>query len=195
MKPCKTCGVEKDFDAYYAHKGNRDGLSIHCKDCMCAKERAKRPLLYVPTREERFWSHVDKTESASECWLWTGCVGAWGYGSFQRWLAHRFSYMLAHDVELTPEQCVCHSCDTPRCVNPAHLWVGTSKQNTDDCIAKGRFTIGEKRKSAKLTNEKVSEIKALRASGVGRKLVAAAFGVHPATVQLIDKGRNWKHVK
>lgn len=195
MKTCRTCKESKPEAGYSAHKGNRDGHSVHCKECVRAKDRARRPASPQPTREERFWSHVDCSGGASSCWLWTGCVGAWGYGSFQRWLAHRFSYMLAHGVELTSDQCVCHSCDTPRCVNPAHLWVGTPKQNTDDCIAKGRFAVGEGRRSSKLTESQVSEIKSLRASGVGRRKVAAAFNVHTATIQMIDKGRNWKHVK
>lgn len=195
MKTCRTCKVVRPEADYSRHAGNADGHSVHCKDCVRAKDRARRPAKPQPTRQERFWSHVDRSGGESACWLWTGCVGAWGYGSFQRWLAHRFSYMLANGVDLTPDQCVCHSCDTPRCVNPSHLWVGTPKENTEDCISKGRFAVGEGRRSSKLTTLQVVEIKAMRSSGVSRGAVARAFGVHTATIQMIDIGRNWKHVK
>lgn len=91
--------------------------------------------------EERFYRRVNKTEG---CWIWTGKVENSGYGRFQiggkgspHVSVHRFAYTLAHGT--IPEgMVVMHSCDTPLCVNPAHLSVGTHAQNTADMFAKGR---------------------------------------------------------
>lgn len=88
--------------------------------------------------EERFWSKVDKS---GDCWLWQGGVNNGGYGSFavdghRKVMAHRYSVEL-DGREIPPSMYVCHTCDTPRCVNPAHLFVGTPLDNFRDRIAKG----------------------------------------------------------
>lgn len=88
--------------------------------------------------EERFWEKVEKTEG---CWNWTAAKSTHGYGRIilNRKLenAHRVSYELL--VGAIPEGGhLLHSCDNRRCVNPAHLTVGTHKQNMEDMSAKGR---------------------------------------------------------
>jgi hypothetical protein len=89
----------------------------------------------------RFDANVQKT---STCWLWTGRkVGALGYGQLRYGrrtvcvYAHRYAY--ERFVGSIPKGLkVLHRCDVPACVNPDHLFVGTSKDNTQDMIAKGR---------------------------------------------------------
>lgn len=91
------------------------------------------------TAEERFWEKVNKT---NDCWLWTGCVGEWDYG--QLWLdgkmrlATHFSWKLVHGSVPPKDKILMHSCDVPRCVNPAHLSLGTLKENSQDMLRKGR---------------------------------------------------------
>jgi hypothetical protein len=89
---------------------------------------------------DRFWEKVEKTDG---CWLWTAArVRKSSYGVFRvgnrNALAHRFSYELAHGAPGAGLY-VCHSCDTPSCVNPAHLFIGTQADNIHDCVAKGRY--------------------------------------------------------
>jgi len=95
----------------------------------------------VKDLEERFWSKVD-VKGADDCWLWTGYCGYWGYGRLPfRWegrIASRYSYYINIDEDFNRELFVCHSCDVPACVNPAHLWLGTTKDNMQDMASKGR---------------------------------------------------------
>jgi hypothetical protein len=76
------------------------------------------------------------------CWLWTGFVINTGYGriSYQnkRWLTHRLSYFLHYNVHPGKKD-VCHKCDTPRCINPNHLFLGDASVNVKDSMNKGRF--------------------------------------------------------
>ena len=92
---------------------------------------------------DRFWARVQRSEDG--CWLFAGAVcNQAGHVHFtradgSRVYAHRFSYQLHHGRRRIPAGLVVmHSCDVPRCVNPAHLSVGTQKQNVHDAMGKGR---------------------------------------------------------
>ena len=93
--------------------------------------------------EARFWAKVDVT---GDCWLWTGAKNHQGYGRVQLGRrgegvirAHRLAWQLANGDSIPSGMFVCHTCDTPSCVRPSHLWLGTRLDNMRDCARKGRI--------------------------------------------------------
>lgn len=105
---------------------------------------------YVDIDQECFWPKVDR-QSSNECWNWLASLDKDGYGYFSidsvSRKAHRVAYVLANG-KLKTSLFVCHSCDNPSCVNPAHLWAGTSRQNIDDMIIKSRSLTGTRNPKA-----------------------------------------------
>lgn len=92
----------------------------------------------------RFWQKVD---TSGECWAWTGGRDKDGYGciklsrSRKQVGAHRYSYELFYGA-IPDDAVICHTCDNPGCVNPAHLYAGTHKTNAEDKMARGRWRNG-----------------------------------------------------
>lgn len=140
----------------------------------------------------------------SGCWIYTGTTDRKGYGVIRvgraadgRIFTHRAAYMLAKGP--IPEgMLVCHTCDTPSCVNPDHLFIGTNQDNTSDMMAKGRNAHGslrgETNPNGKLTADCVRKIRLMKAAGEQQKRIAELFGISPAQVCAIVNRKFWKHV-
>ena len=160
--------------------------------------------------EERFLKKVFKDPS-SDCWLWTGYKNGSGYGivgrSHKTFLAHRYSYE-KHNGEIPRGILVCHKCDTPACVNPDHLFLGTYKDNAQDCSIKGRnnkpkgknhwsktrpedIVREENHGMAKLDRDKVIAI--FRDNRYNYE-IAKDYGVNTSCIQKIKSRINWRHV-
>lgn len=147
---------------------------------------------------ERFWSYVNKTGS---CWIWESALGRRGYGRFlikrTEYKAHRFAWMITNGP-IPDDAYICHKCDNPRCVNPAHLFIGTPKENSHDRDSKLRHFHGESVNTNKLTAGQVILIRkeyALRInepgifSNLGRE-----FGISNVHIHNIVKRKSWKHL-
>jgi hypothetical protein len=140
--------------------------------------------------DDYFWSRVDK-RGPDECWEWTGARIQRGYGQVNKLRKHpagtvasRISYWLANgpfDTTLL----VCHKCDRPPCVNPAHLFIGTSADNSHDMVTKGRHG------RTPLTAQDVADI---RASKEKQAVLAARYGVSQPSISNIRRGKHWRHV-
>ena len=135
----------------------------------------------------------------SGCWLWVGAIGADGYGSIRAkgktCRAHRVSWELhcgpIPEGEGYHGTCVLHKCDTPECVRPEHLVLGTPAENSADMAAKKRSTIGERNPQAKLTEGEVLEI---REDPRLYREIAEDYGVVPTAISLIKRRKRWGHV-
>ena len=149
---------------------------------------------------DRFWRRVEKSDP-DQCWPWVGEISN-NYGVMRlygkrgpRLGAHRVSWILEHGP-ITDGLHVCHVCDNPPCVNPAHLFLGTPADNSADKWQKGRafpppHRQGEDNHQAKLTASQVLTIRDLVAQGHVQRQVASFYGVSPSTVHLIVKGKKW----
>ncbi len=152
----------------------------------------------------RFWRHVGRAPSG--CWIWNGAVaGGTGYGIFNRGGgvcvgAHCFAWELANPGASRAGLVVRHTCDTPLCVNPRHLVLGTHAQNTADMDARGRRVRGaprgEAHPAAKLTAEIVREARAAHRSGsASTAALARKYGVTPVSMARAIAGRTWTDVE
>lgn len=148
------------------------------------------------TPEERFWVQVRKTDG---CWEWIGGRDLDGYGVFQaehagvqHRRAHRYSYAL-HKGPIPFGLQICHTCDNPSCVRQEHLFLGTNAENMADKIAKGRARVarGEERPEAILTEEQAT---AILADPRPHSVLAAEYGVHPATISSLKTRKSWRHL-
>lgn len=138
--------------------------------------------MITPFRRHRyprdFWDRVDSSGGPEACWPWIGPT-VQGYGRLNvgsdQWRAHRYAFTLANG-SIKPGAVLMHSCDNPRCCNPAHLREGTKKENSVDASVKGRLG------AMKLTRAQRDEIRARRASGERAWRLAEEFGVTEGNV-------------
>lgn len=155
------------------------------------------------TMPERFWIKVNRTE-ADKCWLWTAAItrgprNVCNYGHFvlngRHEKAHRVAYMLTHG-SIPTGKLILHTCDNPLCCNPAHLYAGTQVNNMQDRKNRGRqnYRVGSRHGRAKLTEEQVKEIRALKAKGELQYRLAERYGVSAFTLSLIVRRKIWKHI-
>lgn len=155
----------------------------------------------------------------SPCLIWQGHVNRDGYGVVHikrvKYLAHRVAYA-DRCGPIEPKMMCCHHCDTPSCVNPDHIFLGTQKDNIGDCVRKGRHGSTTKRESrpkgnshwtrqkpdgvprgessgtSKLTEEKVRAIRSDLSKN--NREMGEIMGVSHRTISSVRLGRIWKHV-
>lgn len=150
----------------------------------------------------RFWRQVKKGPG---CWEWIGALHESGYGLIGRGgrgegliRAHRLSWELAGNA-LPDDKFLLHKCDNRKCVNPAHLFVGTNQDNVDDMWSKGRGKLPPHKTGAANGNSKYSAMqirgaKQMLDAGFTVSFVAKSTGISRPHVHRISKGETWKHL-
>ena len=205
---CGECG--KAYKTYPSWKRSAGGGRFCSRQCLhkcqlhskALVEDGKRTRRAATTSPSAFWA---RTKRVCDWLEWQGSRYPAGYGHYGRGYAHRRAWEICFGP-IPPGRIVCHRCDNPPCVNPAHLFIGTHKDNTQDAIEKGRFKPweyphshenlprGEGHPHAKLTNAKVVEILALLRAGNSARSICPRFGVSIQTIWCISSGKTWRHI-
>lgn len=171
------------------------GGATYNADARAAEVKRRRARVEAGV-SRRFWAAVDR-DGPRGCWLWTRALDAAGYGAIKGATkvvkAHRLSWEIANGP-IPGDLHVLHRCDTPRCVNPRHLFLGTNADNIADMVAKGRRK-GELQCWAKLTVPKVREARRRRANGEPINRLAAEYGVSAWAMGSAIVGKTWGHVR
>lgn len=155
------------------------------------KEKMSKSLrLSMEELEARFWGGFEKR---GDCWIWIKTLNHNGYGTVKSNLfAHRFSYEI-HFGKIPEGLFVLHKCDTPSCVNPEHLFIGTIGDNNRDKKEKNRDPKGSRHWNTHLSESDADEIRTMVRSGVPQREIGIKFGIHQSTVSNIKTMTTWKH--
>jgi len=144
-------------------------------------------------RQALFWEKVNKLSGSDACWLWTGAKNENGYGwitvyenSKQRfYFVHKVSFEWEYG-EISEGSIIRHKCDTPLCVRPSHLVVGTQQQNVQDMIDRGRH-VGNR----DIDEATVVKIRLLKAGGLTTEQLCEQFDLSSQHINAICRGVYW----
>jgi len=184
------CGTRTSVVSPHLRSGHT--TSCGCRRVIAGLQR-RTPIL------DRFWARVSNGDG---CWTWTGHRNEDGYGSItsggrggKHEGAHRFSWRL-HNGEIPDGMSVLHHCDNPPCVNPKHLFLGTQRDNMQDCARKSRVFIreqrGESNASAKLSNDQVVELRDAYAGGALQSDLASRYDVTQSCISAVVRGEVYR---
>ena len=156
-------------------------------------ENHKRTLAKPDDALDARLRNIGWTVTESGCWEFNGSKDGDGYGQMsinrgRPWKAYRVAYEAWVKVP-EPNVDICHTCDNPPCINPAHLFEGSRKVNMLDAVSKGRNIHGERMPTHKLTDAQVAEIRErYAAGGVMQKELAREYGVTQSHVSYVARG-------
>jgi len=157
-----------------------------------------------PRKKKEMESKIIK-DPKTGCWNWTGSKDKDGYPTIQmpnpnrgKFRATRIAYEIYKGIK-PGKLLVCHHCDNPPCINPDHLFLGTAKDNAQDCKNKGRHNPvrGEDRPQSKLTEKQVLEIRNITSKfpkPMTDEEIGEKYNIHPGYVSLINTRKRWKHI-
>jgi hypothetical protein len=134
----------------------------------------------------------------SGCWIWAQSHFHNGYGRIslrgKGRGAHRASW-LAFRGPIPKAMCVCHRCDIKPCVNPEHLFLGTTADNQADKKAKGRSACGSQNGGgAKLSDNDIPVIRERLSRGDTLASIGRDYSVTKQTIARVARGTHWSHV-
>ncbi|MBK8173209.1 MAG: HNH endonuclease [Sandaracinaceae bacterium] len=196
LRKCELCAEEQTLDSFPR------GVVYTCKRCLRRPKEPRRARVILSKPDTLFQRRKRMSvmeylksralESDSGCWIWQGAL-SFGYGKVmykgRNVGAHRVAYMEHNAKDIPKGMQVCHSCDTPACINPAHLWLGTIQDNQADKIMKGRHA-----NERTLTESQVREVRAIAATGIGPDRISAMTGIRAINIHNVLVRKTYKDV-
>ena len=157
-------------------------------------DSSSKRLRFSPRRltllQRAEWIISQAVKNDNGCLIWQGCVNHRGYGRAtvdgKSRGTHRIVLEAFHGPPVDPRLKARHSCDTPACVNPAHLSWGYQRDNNIDYVKRA-----PRSRQCKLWPDQVRDIKRRLANGESNSALAREFGVNQATICCIKTGRSW----
>lgn len=156
------------------------------------------------TCARKFWAKVDTSAGPEACWPWTGYIRRppslpYGWSSLNNhgMTAHRVAWIRTFGPIESSQILVCHTCDNPPCVNPAHLFLGSPAMNSADMVTKGRASKHGNPSlytERKFTDDDVRLIRARLNAGERGQSLAEEFGVTRRTIWLIGTRGSYARV-
>lgn len=194
---CPWCG-----NTFTAERRDRKRYCSHICANTAINDRLRRNWHGDEELEALLLRHRE-IDPESGCWLWTGAVKARPGGDYglvkncgRQYTVHRLAAHLWLGMNIEDSRFVLHHCDTPRCFNPDHLFIGTHADNMRDMVAKGRSrnyrASVPQGPRAKLSWDDADQIRRRAQDGESPTKLAREFGVSPATVRSIRRGRSWR---
>lgn len=168
------------------------------------RPKPQKPFDYVSA----FWAKVDQSGGGDACWPWIAKAktnGGYGLAWFDLGrglrvhVAHRVALFLTTGRRVPPGMDTLHSCDNRLCCNPAHLSIGTRKENMQDMARKGRWLPrdtkppkGERHWNSKLSAADIPRIRAARGQ---LRVLAKELGVSLTAIADVRRRATWAHVE
>ena len=147
--------------------------------------------------DDQFFADRVTVNPQTGCHEWRLNLNCGGYGTLKhkqkRWSAHRFAWAYKNG-KIPDGKIVCHHCDNRKCINPEHLFLGTTQDNVNDKMQKNRFkpSRGESNGYAKLSGQAVA---AIRKDPRPQRRIAQEYGISQANVSLIKNNKGWAHIE
>lgn len=148
------------------------------------------------TIEERFYDKI-KINKENGCHEWQASISRRGYGQFAlnstTQVSHRVAWLLSYG-QIPKGIYVLHHCGNPKCVNPAHLFLGTQRDNMNEAISKNIYFRSSG--NAKITEKQVIRVKGMLQDGIySVATIAKRFDVSWHAIYDIKHNRTWKHLQ